>query len=134
MISPDVERILSTCVATHEALQTLLLLKRAPGRTWRADELAAALNLERDLARRTLQGLASGGLLAMDTVSAPPGYRYAPGTPEATAAADGLERTWLERPLEVIAVMNSNAIARTRTDAIRAFADAFLIPRGRSDD
>jgi predicted transcriptional regulator len=125
--------MLATCVSTHEALQALLKLKRAPERTWSADELGNELNLERDLIRRTLQGLASGGLLAMDTSSTPTGYRYAPESGPA-AAADELERTWLEQPLKIISVLNANAIARTRTKAIRAFADAFLIPKEPSDD
>ena len=134
MISPEVEKILSTCVATHEALQTLLRLKSEPHRTWRADDLATALNIEIDLARRTLQSLVDGGMLLTDTSSNPPGYRYAPSSPALAGVAHELQQTWLQQPLEIIRVMNSNAIARTRTKAIRVFADAFILSKGRKDD
>lgn len=134
MISPEVEGILSNCVATHEALQTLLRLKSEPHRTWCAEDLATALNLEIDLARQTLQSLLAGGMLRTDTSAAGPGYRYAPRSHALEAVGDELQQAWREHPLEIIRVMNSNAIARTRTDAIRAFADAFILSKGCKDD
>ena len=134
MISPAMQRMLSTCVASHEALQTLLLLQREPERTWRADEVATVLNLEADLAQSTLQALVDGQLLAVDTSGAATVYRYAPGSSVDAVVVDELRQVWLTQPLEIIRSMNANAIARTRTEAIRAFADAFILRGGRRDD
>jgi len=134
MISPGIQRLLSTSVANHEALQTLLLMRREPERSWRADEVATALNLGSDLARSTLQALVDGQLLRVDTSAAATAYRYAPGSSVDAAVVDELRQAWLAQPLEIIRFMNANAIARTRTEAIRAFADAFILPRGRRDD
>jgi hypothetical protein len=134
MISPGVQRILSTCVASHEALQALLLLHRERERTWHAEEVATALNVQADLARSTLQALVDGQLLLVDTSAAVAAYRYAPGSSVDAAVVDELRQAWLTQPLEIIRVMNTNAIARTRIEAIRAFADAFILRGGRHDD
>jgi hypothetical protein len=134
MISPTIEAALSTCVSSHEALQALLLLQREANRVWRIEDVAAALRIDVGLAASTLQALGEGGLLAADHAAVPAAYRYAPAGPAQAELVDELRQAWLAEPLEIIRIMNANAIARTRTDAIRAFADAFIFPGGRRDD
>jgi hypothetical protein len=134
MISSAIEAALSSWIASHEALQALLLLQREADRVWRAEDVAAALHIEGTLASRTLRALADGGLLALDAGASPPAYRYSPAGPELAALVDELREAWFNQPLEIIRIMNSKAISRTRTEAIRAFADAFILPGSRRDD
>ncbi len=134
MLPERIQSILATRVVGHEALQALLLMHRESARVWRAEELAAALGLHPGLARTTLEVLAAGGLLRPVAGATGTSYRYSPADPADEELVAELRRAWNEQPLEIIRLMNANAITRTRSDAMRAFSDAFLLSKRRRDD
>jgi hypothetical protein len=134
MLPPRVQSILATRVVSHEALQALLLMHRESQREWRPAELAAALNLHVGLAEGALEVLAAGGLVRQVASVGGASFRYAPVDSADEGLVTELRRIWEEQPLEIIRLMNANAISRTRSDALRAFSDAFLLSKRRSDD
>src|SRR5512134_2038319 len=134
MIAEGLETFLAARVASHEELQTLLLLCREPDRDWRADQLAAELHIEVELAESALGNLAARGLLASSGKGAESSYRYGAANATDDALCQQLAQAWLEQPLAIIRRLNANAIARTRVQAIKAFADAFIIQKGKKGD
>lgn len=113
-------------VVDLEELQILARLQRGAGKdAYTEEEVAAATGLPVGTTRDTLQRLCARGLLA-PSATAPVVYRY---------VLDGADRELLDHalseyqtnPLQVMALMTSNAIERVRTSAMRAFADSFRI-------
>lgn len=72
-------------------------------------------------------------------VDVPPGaerdsYRYAPYKPELGKVVDALARAYDEDRLGVMNLMNVNAIERVRNQALRTFAEAFVVGRKKNGD
>lgn len=134
MIPDTIRALLEQRIASFEALQVLLLLHREPRREWRGQDLAAEMNLPADVAEGALQQLVSGSLVVATAPAARGPYRYAPLEAADVPLVDELSRAWSDQPLTIIRILNANSIARTRMQAIRAFADAFILSRGKRDD
>jgi hypothetical protein len=125
----DVSRLLYEHVHTYEQLEALLKLQSGGEAEWTDGAVADALRVTVDSAGETLRGLALAGIAERVGQSGQSArYRLCGG--EIAAVVARLARAYQENPLDVIRTMNANAIQRMRTDAIRAFADAFIFHRG----
>ena len=100
------------------ALETLLLTRKDPSRTWTSESLARELRGNAGLAQDVLATLESAGLLAASDA----GYAYAPASPRLEALSAELEQTYRLRPVAVV-----NAIVASRNDPLASFADAFRL-------
>jgi hypothetical protein len=130
MIADDVKALLYDCIDSFEQLGILLLLHRKRGEAWAPAAIARELNLDADAARKALDHLCRRSLLDVRGDGAASLFNYAPGNPGVESAVGGLAEAYEENLLEVMQLMNKNAIERVRTSALTAFADAFLIGGG----
>jgi len=124
-IPDDLGHLLRDRVGSLEGLETVLLLRRDPGRSWPVDELAERLSIPVGLLDSVLGELAQQGLL----VKSEQRWRYGPASDELAAAVDRLALLYDERRLEVMRLLSAHALERIRDSAARAFADAFVIKR-----
>lgn len=125
-ITPDIARFVSAFVHSYEHLESLLLLHRDSSRDWSAHEVAETLAVDRERVEPALRELAVAGI-----IQASPGVAVRYRGPRETfrELVGGLSYAFEHDKIEVIAAMNRNAVQRLRTDALRAFADAFVIRR-----
>lgn len=130
MIADDVKSLLYDFIESFEQLGILLLLHRKRGEAWTPGAVAAELNLDTDAAKKALEHLCRRHLVEVSGEKAAARFMYHPGSPGMEAAVRGLAEAYEENLLEVMQLMNKNAIERVRTSAMTAFADAFLIGGG----
>ena len=117
-------------VRTYEQLETLVLLATHADRGWTAHSVAEALKIPLDAVQEGLRALA-GELVLQTSVDSPPAYRLS--DPDVSRIVRSLAQIYAHNRLPVIQLMNENALERMRTDALRAFSNAFVI-RGRKKD
>lgn len=132
-IDEAIRSFLQEHIRSYEDLEALLLL-RARSSTWEASAVAEALNLSEEVARETLEHLRRRGLSSAPEHARPRRYGYQPATAGLAQAVDMLAQAYEERRVAVMRLMSENAIARMRTSASRAFADAFVLGRRKGDD
>jgi len=58
---------------------------------------------------------------------------YALAPPPRGETLARLVEVYEEQPIEIIKLMSTNAIERVRTAALRAFADAFVLHKGKDN-
>jgi hypothetical protein len=132
---PDhLKAFLRDVVTTFEALEAILCLHAQPGRAWSTDDLAAAIRISVPSAAETLEALHRNAVVAIDTRNPAPLYRYSPATPVVERAANDLARTFSEQRASILRVMNAYAVERVRSNAVRAFAHAFIIGKKKDND
>ena len=117
-------------VRTYEQLETLVLLAAHTDRTWTAHDVAEALKIPLDAVQEGLRALA-GELVLQATAESPLTYGIA--DPDVLRLVHSLAQIYEDNRLLVMQLMNENALERMRTDALRAFSNAFVI-RGRKKD
>lgn len=128
MIPDDVQTLLRDCIESFEQLEILLLLLKRPGETWAPDAVATAikLSLSEDAAAEALAHLRRWNLIEGEARGR---YRYNPAN-RLDATIRALATVYEDERLEVMRLMNQNAIERVRTSALRAFSDAFFVGGG----
>jgi hypothetical protein len=125
----ELAQFLREKVSTYEQLDALLLLARAPLKSWSALAVSEALRQSADASETALEELvAAGGLVDIETVK-PKVYQYAPGSELLRRLVDSLQNAYVEQRMEVVQVMTANAIDRARGVAARRLADAFRFER-----
>ena len=124
----DVQGLLNR-VDSYEQLEALLFLRSRPSQALTAKEVAAELGASPDEVERALMRLHAMGLLATAVGEMRAHYRFEPADAGSREAVDHLAEAYSESRLEVMRTMTANAIDRLRTDAVRAFADAFVLGR-----
>ena len=115
----DVHRFIYQHVAAVEQLEVLLLMRRSPGRSWSAEDMARELYSHPTSIAGRFQALLGPGLLRETGAGY---FQYAPRSVELDATVARLEKMYRERRVAVIA-----AIASRPLENIRAFSDAFRI-------
>jgi len=128
-IGENVRTLLTEYVGTYDELEALLLLHRSRDRAWTPAEICEQLNLSPSLVDEALAELVSHGLLTRGESAAGAVFSYAPSRETLGQAVDQLALAYEDRRIEVIRLMSRNAINRVRTQAIRAFADAFIVKK-----
>ena len=131
-LSPETQAFLREHIEEYEHLELLLLLFRDQERTWSADEAAERLALSPRVVSEALAHLRSRGLVA-GAAGPTPGFRFHAVGQSTSAAVRELATAYEQSRLSIIRQMNANALERLRTSAIRAFADAFRLRKGRDD-
>lgn len=117
-------------VHTFEQLEALAFLVRGREDSWPADAAAEALRIPEEAAREAMLELAACGLVVTEPESAPASrFRYSAATSELETGVAALMAAYQTNRLGIVKMMSDNAIHRMRTEAMRAFSDAFLIGR-----
>ena len=129
MISENAKALLRDHIESFEQLEILLLLHRRAGDTLDSDSIAVELKLDFDTVTEALGHLCRGRLVVRVEGEARV-FRYGPDRPGMDAAVSNLAESYDENRLDVINLMNTNAIERVRTSAMRAFANSFLLGGG----
>ena len=99
-LPPGVRALLRGAVTTMAHVEALLLIRRAHPEPCLVAEVASAAHIATlPAARRCLEELATGGLVAAEGHD---GYRYAPADADTLAAVDALARTYDEKPVTLV--------------------------------
>jgi DNA-binding transcriptional ArsR family regulator len=130
MIPEDVTNLLRGYIESFEQLEIMLLLHRTRAESSTTDAVASALNLSPDAAATALEKLSRVGLAELLIDGGTRRYRCRQGVADLEATLHKLAEVYEENRLDVIKLMNKNAIERVRTSAMRAFSDAFFVGGG----
>jgi predicted transcriptional regulator len=124
-VPEHVRQFLLAHIRSIEQLEVLLLLRAAPEREWRAEEVNSELGSSVASISGRLALLASEGLLAARGEGGRRSYRYEP-TAASRATIDDLAAAYRERRLAVIEIVYE----RPDSDAA-SFSDAFKLTRSK---
>lgn len=127
-VPEDVRNLLRDAIESHEELEALALLAREPRVPWTPEQLADSIRPAPADAAAVLQNLLARGLAARN---GPDAYGYAPANAALDATVQRLLALHRTDLAGVLKLMNSQAIERVRSGAIRAFADAFVLRRDK---
>lgn len=128
-----VRALLHDRITSYEELSILLFLRRERGTVRTAHAISASLGLPLTLAVAALASLQTQQLVASASGGAGPYYEYAPASPALDEIVGSLASSYDSRPLEIVKLMSENALERIRRRALRAFADAFVLRKGKDD-
>jgi hypothetical protein len=129
MISEHAKALLRDHIESFEQLEILLLLHRRRGEILDPDAVATELKMDFDTVTDALAHFCREHL-AIRIEGEGRRFRYGPDRPGLDEAVGDLAESYDENRLEVINLMNTNAIERVRTSAMRAFANSFLLGGG----
>jgi len=128
-VPETVQRFLLQHVESFEQLEILMRLRAQQPTSSSAATLSEKLGLSLEFTAEALTALIAQGLVQRHEAEA--GFRFAPTSKLLKEAADELAECYGRHRLEIVKLINANAIKRMRTSALRAFADAFVL---RKDD
>lgn len=128
ILSPALRKLIDTQVESFEKLELLMLLRRTPSQRLTTGEVALALDLGSDEVRAIVTALSAGGLVARAADGA---ISLAPQNAEAQAVMDELAGVYEEDKIVLVKAIAETAMDRLRNLAGRAFADAFVIRKGK---
>jgi hypothetical protein len=115
---PELVAFVEAAIPSVWALETLILLKGAPDRDWRTDQIVAELRANPALVADCVASLQRAGLVhERDGVA-----RYAPVSPGLAVLADALQDAYRQRPVSLV-----NLITTRRQDPLKGFADSFRL-------
>jgi hypothetical protein len=126
-VDPQVRDFLLERVETYEQLEVLLLLCRQRDRSWTPEAVGERLRLSTLVATKALDDLCRGRLVDHLRVGPQVSYTFRPASTKLASIVEGLVREYDESPLNIIQLMNTNALDRVRSAAARTFADAFVL-------
>ncbi|HEX5461675.1 MAG TPA: hypothetical protein VFX20_17060 [Steroidobacteraceae bacterium] len=130
MVSDEVRAFLRDYIDSFESLEVLLLLRRERA-AWTAEQLCTRLETHASLIDDALVPLVRAHLVQTTDQDLLTLYAYADEDPGRDVIVASLDRTYRDEPIQIMQVMSTHAIERLRTRTIRAFADAFVVRRGK---
>jgi predicted transcriptional regulator len=130
MMDDEVRAFVRDCIDSFESLEILLLLQRERN-ACTVEELCGRLKTRAPLIDDALASLLRAGLVNAAGRNVLTSYRYANEDPRRDAIVRALERVYRDEPIQILQLMSSNAIKRLRNSTIRAFANAFVVRRGK---
>lgn len=133
-IPDDVRRFLSEHIESYEQLEILVLLQKQPGSALTSAAVAATSSLPESAAEVGMTELHRSGLLERRVIGNVAEFRYRPQSQDTVKTVEHLVKTYRESPIQIVKLMNANAIERVRTSAMRAFANAFVLDRRNKKD
>ncbi|HEX3835555.1 MAG TPA: hypothetical protein VHW25_01215 [Steroidobacteraceae bacterium] len=116
-------------IESYEELEILLLLRLEATEVWSETRISDRLGLSAALTADAISTLIARGLVKRQGER--PRCVFAPCPEALDEAVTALARSYTSQRLEIVKLMHSNAIKRMRTEALRAFSDAFVL---RKDD
>jgi hypothetical protein len=127
----DVRRFLAEHIDGYEQLEALVYLARRRRRSSTAADVATGTRMLTLVAMKALYDLRRAGLVREIIEEGRTAFVFWPATPELAATADRFVALHEANPVDVIHLMNANALQRVRSSAAVLFADAFVIRRPR---
>ena len=124
-IPASLEEFIRASINSVEQITLLLLLESARGRTWTVSEISAELRSTDASIERRLKDLYAAGVLAPPSGNARE-ISYVPPSEEMSRMVSALLDAYRRQPNRVIAIIYSSP-----SPAVRAFADAFNLKRGK---
>ena len=125
MVRPQIDKAVREFIALYinsvELLEILLLLRAAPDKEWRADEVAKALTSTPDSTELRLRDLTRKELARVEE-GEPKTFRYSPTSEEVDRSVDRVAEAYAKRRTTVIALIFSGP-----SEGVRGFADAFKL-------
>lgn len=125
-----VQKLLRERVGGFEELELLLRLARDPERAWTVDEAEAALGMPADALADAFQALMDKAVIAPHGQE-PRRFRFQPESLEVRAACEALIRHHDQDRFSVVVLLGQIAFERIDRVTARAFADAFVLRKGR---
>lgn len=129
-LSVEVDLLLRR-IDSFEQLEVLFLLHRSPEQWWSAASVASEMRLTDADSRDVLQALSRSQLIGFRDIGDRLEFRSALASSEHRGAIDALVTAYRENPIEIMKRMNANSMERLRTSALKAFANAFLLRKGK---
>jgi hypothetical protein len=130
-IPEDVRRFLLEHIESYEQLEVLIHLRKQPDRSSSSEAIASASSIPLAAVEAALEDLREAGLAEVSSRGAAPEWRYVALQPDVDATIVRLSQAYEENAIDIVKLMNANAIERVRTSAIRAFANAFIVGRSK---
>jgi predicted ArsR family transcriptional regulator len=125
-IPAEVVDLMRRAVHTYEALDVLLLiLRRGGGLT--ATDAAHALSIREDIAEPALRQLAEAGVIEQSSEDG--SVRHGDIRESLRPVVGRLADAYRDHRVDIVVIMNNQAVERMRSAALRAFADAFVLRR-----
>lgn len=122
------QQLLRAHVESFEQLLVLLWFCRNHARAWSLDEIAAAVHAAE--LEGALDHLCAHRLLERQTDRSGARYVYNPRPPSLAWVIEALARVHDENPVDIVRLLNANAIERIRSAAIVTFGE----PLGGKDE
>ena len=119
----EIEQFIGQHIESLAQLETLLLLRREPGRSWSCADLARQLYVTTDVCTAIVTDLERRGFLLLDAANVDL-IRYRSAGPEADRLIDQLAELYQQRRVAVITQIYSKPVKKVQT-----FADAFRFRR-----
>jgi hypothetical protein len=132
-LSQEAQAFLRDHVQSYEELEVLLLCARHPETGWTVDEITERLNLPSASLEEALENLHARRILDRRDEEGRRVFRYSPASAAEGRTIESLAQAYEGDRLEIMRLMNANAVERVRNSAIRAFADAFLLRKNEKD-
>lgn len=135
MSTPDLPNLVRAFMLEHidsyEQLEILLLLRLEATESWSELRISERLGLPVSLTADAVTALIAHGLVTRP--GGGPRCAFAPRSEALDEAVTELARSYASQRLDIVKLMSSNAIKRMRTDALRAFADAFVLRKDKDN-
>jgi hypothetical protein len=119
----EIEQFIGQHIESLAQLETLLLLRREPGRSWSCADLARQLYVTADVCTGIVTDLQRRGFLLLDAANVDL-IRYRSAGPETDQLIDQLAELYQQRRVAVITQIYSKPVKKVQT-----FADAFRFRR-----
>ena len=126
-VAEDVQAFLHEHIETYEQLATLALLFENR-ESWNVERVALRTHVSEEDALHALVELCDMGFVVADATGDVRSFRYSASSPASETIAR-LAGLYTSQPLEIMRLMNANAMERVRTSMARSFASAFLVGR-----
>lgn len=124
-LDDNLRRFIADHVDAIDTLEVLLLLARDPDRSWTVDQIAAELRTSGFAASQRVTHLAHVGLVSGEDGR----HTFRPARPEQSSLVHELAEAYRERRTSVTSAIYSRPT--TDNPALRSFADAFRIKKGK---
>jgi DNA-binding transcriptional ArsR family regulator len=131
--SPEARAFLAEHIESFEELEVLSFLHDHRDTARTADEIAASIGLRGSIVETALAALRQRRLVDRSSEGRTQRHSLAALEPETMRGLVALVQTYRDDRLEILKLMNAIAFERIRNAAIRTFADAFVVGKGKKD-
>ena len=128
LIPEEVQAFLPEHLEKQEQPLVLKLITSRPGEDWDVERAGKSVRLPAGEAERALEELTKKNLATRKVEKGVPTFTYSARAPT-TETIERLSQLYTSEPLEIMRLLNANAIERVRSSMARSFASAFIVGR-----